>query len=174
MGKYLTFVKQNEIKKNNKLFVLFSIVVYLPQPLAENGPRVILIRNGAFDANQYNFAEIQQFRQLLQDILFLEDDVAVVGGVIFVMDFGDVTGTHYKQTSPSALKKISQYTEDGVPLNLKANYFINTASAFASLYGLVRPFLPAKTQNKVSFHLLQDKIFLLHIPFNRCVYMVQI
>lgn len=135
-------------------------MVYLPQPIAENGPRVVLIRSGAFDPNQYNFTEIQQFRQLLQDILFLEDDVAVVGGLIFVMDFGDVTGTHYKQTSPSALKKISQYTEDGVPLNLKANYFINTATAFASLYGLVRPFLPAKTQNKVSFHFFLDDRFL--------------
>ncbi|XP_037813932.1 alpha-tocopherol transfer protein-like [Lucilia sericata] len=68
------------------------------------------------------------------------------------MDFGDVTATHYLQVSPAAVRKISQYTEECVPLNLKANHFINTATGFAPLYNLAKTFMPAKTQNKMFVH----------------------
>ncbi|KAM7344537.1 alpha-tocopherol transfer protein-like isoform 2-T2 [Cochliomyia hominivorax] len=126
-----------------------GVVVNLPVPLRPLGPRVLLVRNGAFDPKEFTFAEVTQFRQLMQDILFLNDDIAVLSGIIYILDFGEVTASHYLQVSPSALKKVSQYLEEGVPLNLISNHFINTASGFASLYNLAKRFMPAKTQNKM-------------------------
>lgn len=126
------------------------MVVYLPQLAKQVGPRVLLVRNGAYDPKEFTFDDISQFRQLLQDVLFLDDDIAVVSGLIYLMDFGDVSGSHYLQASPAGIKKISQYMEEAVPLNLLSNHFINTASTFTTLYNLVKPFMPTKTQNKVS------------------------
>lgn len=115
-----------------------------------------MVRNGAFDPREYTFAEISQFRQLLQDIVFLSDDIAVVSGIIYILDFGEVTASHYLQVSPSALKRIALYLEEGVPINLIANHFINTASGFSTLYNLAKQFMPAKTQNKVNIDLKKN------------------
>ncbi|XP_065367966.1 alpha-tocopherol transfer protein-like [Calliphora vicina] len=160
LDNYYAYIEKNpEILKRPKLdeerirkLLKCGVVVYLPQPVTEVGPRVVLVRNGAFDPKEFTFTEVSQFRQLLQDIIFLEDDIAVVGGLIYIMDFGDVTASHYLQVNPALVRKISQYTEECVPLNLKANHFINTASGFAPLYNLAKTFMPAKTQNKMFVH----------------------
>lgn len=118
--------------------------------MTESGPRVCLVRNGAYDPSVHTFGEVSQLRQLIQDIIFLEDDLAVVGGLVYVMDFGDVTKSHFFQVGPGTVRKISQYSEQAIPLNITATHFIDTTMGFEPLYNLVRPFMSDKVKNKVS------------------------
>lgn len=131
-------------------FVLSRIILYLPQPLTEAGPRVVLVRNGCYDTAEYSFAEVAQYRQLVQDIILMEDDVAIVGGLIFIMDFGQVGASHFFQVNPSTMRKVSQYSEQALPLRIKATHFIDTPSGFEPVFNLVKPLLSAKIQNRVS------------------------
>ena len=91
-----------------------------------------------------------QFRQLLTDITLLDDDVAVVGGLVFIMDFAQVSASHLFQASPSAMRKLSQYSEQAIPLRIKASHFIDTPTGFEPFFNLIKPILPEKIQNRVS------------------------
>ncbi|XP_061393110.1 alpha-tocopherol transfer protein-like [Musca vetustissima] len=129
-----------------------GIVLYLPEPLTESGPRLVLVRNGAYDPSQVSFAEVAQLRQLISDIVMMEDDYAVVSGIIFVMDFSQVGASHLFQVSPSVMRKVSQYSEQALPFRIKASHFIDTPSGFEPVFNLIKPLLPEKIQNRLYVH----------------------
>lgn len=128
----------------------------MPTPLTETGPRVVLVRNGAYDPNEFTFAEVAQYRQLIQDITLMEDDVAVVGGLVFIMDFADVSAAHIFQASPCTMRKLSQYSEQAIPLRIKASHFIDTPAGFEPVFNLIKPIMPEKIQNRVSRNFLTN------------------
>lgn len=124
--------------------------MYLPKPLTEFGPRVVLVRNGAYDPSEFSFSEVAQYRSLLQDITLMDDDVAVVGGLVFIMDFADVSTAHLFQASPGAMRKVSQYSEQAIPLRIRASHFIDTPTGFEPVFNLIKPMMPEKIQKRVS------------------------
>lgn len=119
--------------------------------MSESGPRLVLVRNGAYDPSKVSFGELAQMRQLVSDIVMMEDDYAVVSGIIFVMDFSQVGASHLFQVSPSVMRKVSQYSEQALPLRVKASHFIDTPPGFEPVFNLIKPILPEKIQNRVSF-----------------------
>lgn len=129
--------------------------------MSESGPRLVLVRNGAYDPSKVSFGELAQMRQLVSDIVMMEDDYAVVSGIIFVMDFSQVGASHLFQVSPSVMRKVSQYSEQALPLRVKASHFIDTPPGFEPVFNLIKPILPEKIQNRVSFPKdLKNKLFL--------------
>lgn len=108
------------------------------------------MRNGAYDCNEFSFAEVAQMRQLIQDIALIEDDYAIVGGLIFVMDFSAVTAAHFFQVSPGNMRKVTQYSEKALPLRIKATHFIDTPSGFEPVFNLLKPLMSEKMKNRVS------------------------
>ncbi|XP_023295375.2 alpha-tocopherol transfer protein-like [Lucilia cuprina] len=151
--KYPDFLKRPNFddEKFRKLLKM-GIILYLPTPLTESGPRVVLVRNGAFDPSEFSFSEVAQYRQLMQDITLVEDDVAVVGGLVFIMDFADVSAAHLFQASPGAMRKVSQYSEQAIPLRIKASHFIDTPSGFEPVFNLIKPIMPEKIQKRMFVH----------------------
>ncbi|XP_061392749.1 alpha-tocopherol transfer protein-like [Musca vetustissima] len=129
-----------------------GIVLYLPEPLTESGPRLVLVRNGAYDPSQVSFGEVAQLRQLISDIVMMEDDYAVISGIIFIMDFSQVGASHLFQVSPSVMRKVSQYSEQALPFRIKASHFIDTPSGFEPVFNLIKPLLPEKIQNRLYVH----------------------
>ena len=111
---------------------------------------MVLVRNGCYDPSEFSFNDVAQFRQLLTDIILLDDDVAVVGGLVFIMDFAQVSTAHLFQASPSAMRKLSQYSEQAIPLRIKASHFIDTPTGFEPVFNLIKPIMPEKIQNRVS------------------------
>ncbi|XP_013105387.2 alpha-tocopherol transfer protein-like [Stomoxys calcitrans] len=129
-----------------------GIILYLPEPLTEAGPRIVLVRNGAYDPSKYSFAELAQMRTLIQDIVLMEDDVAVVAGIIFVLDFSEVGMSHLFQINPGVMRKVSQYTEKALPLRVKASHFIDTPLVFEPVFNWVKPLMPQKMQGRLYVH----------------------
>uniref|UniRef100_A0A1A9X126 CRAL_TRIO_N domain-containing protein n=1 Tax=Glossina brevipalpis TaxID=37001 RepID=A0A1A9X126_9MUSC len=60
-----------------------GVFLLLPIPLHNNGPRILLMRGGIPPADTFSIEEVMAVSHVLQDIALLEDDYAVVSGLIF-------------------------------------------------------------------------------------------
>ena len=124
--------------------------LYLPLPLQEDGPRIMLIRTGHYNVDEYNLYEIMKTSVLGQDLQLLHDDNAVVSGFIQLLDFAEFSPAHFLQLNPTKMKRFSHYAEEALPMRLKASHFFNTGTGFGAAFGTIKPLLPAKVQQKVS------------------------
>ncbi|XP_075167489.1 retinol-binding protein pinta-like [Haematobia irritans] len=151
--KYPDLLKRPNIEDPKvRELIRLGILLYLPEPLTECGPRLVLVRNGAYDPNKFSFSELAQMRTLIQDIVLMEDDTAIVGGIIFILDFSDVSVSHLFQVNPGVMRKVSKYTEEALPLRVKASHFIDTPSAFEPIFNWIKPLMPQKMQDRLYVH----------------------
>ncbi|XP_030375529.1 alpha-tocopherol transfer protein [Scaptodrosophila lebanonensis] len=134
-----------------KIFRL-GVIIYLPQPLKDNGPRVGIMRMAAYNPDEYNFSEINRAAQMMQQIVLNEDDEAIVNGVVHIMDLANIKAGHLLQMTPSLAKKLTVYQEEGVPLRPKGGHFINTPGGFDKVFNFVRPMLSEKQRNRMYMH----------------------
>jgi hypothetical protein len=63
-------------------FYLVRVVLPLPETIEPDGPRIVLIRPGAYDAKTIKFENIIELGTMIQDLLNIEDDNFVVGGLV--------------------------------------------------------------------------------------------
>lgn len=124
--------------------------IILPTPLHETGPRIFLIRNGAYDPKDYTFMDIMRIAQGFNEILMLEDDYAVVNGYVHLSDLKNWKKTHFFQVTPSMMKKLTIYTEEAVPLNPQTARLINAPAIFESVFNIIKPIMPQKQIDRVS------------------------
>lgn len=110
----------------------------------------MFIRNGAYPANKFSFYEIMRISNLVNDIMLLEDDYAMVNGLIFVMDMSELTAAHFFQMTPSLMKKWTAYSEEALPLRPKQQHMLNTPAGIEPIFNTFKPFLSAKQQARVS------------------------
>lgn len=136
----------------------FSIVLCLPTPLNHVGPRIILKRIGAYDPGKYKVEEIFQMSSALQDITLLEDDCAMVHGVVGILDASQISLAHMTQMTPALMKRVSVYSEDAVPMRMRATHIINATSAFERVFNMVKPLMSAKKQQRVKLGQCLDLI----------------
>lgn len=123
----------------------------MPTPLNETGPRIMLIRNGIYDPNQYDFMDLMRVGQAFNEILMWEDDHAIVNGFVHIGDLKGWTKQHFFQFTPSLMKKITVYSEQAMPLRPKSSHMINAPSIFESLFNVFKPMMSEKQLNRVSF-----------------------
>ncbi|XP_037952691.1 alpha-tocopherol transfer protein-like [Teleopsis dalmanni] len=138
----------------NKIIEVLKLgaILYLPIPLNDNGPRIGIMRMGAYSADEYNFIDILHVGQILQEITLLEDDYANVNGIVHIMDLANVTKGHLFQMTPGTMKKMTVWTEQALPLRPKANHFVNTPTGFDVVFNMVKPMLSQKQQDRLHVH----------------------
>ncbi|XP_075166390.1 alpha-tocopherol transfer protein-like [Haematobia irritans] len=129
--------------------IKLGIGLVLPTPLNENGQRILLIRNGCYEPNKCNFADIMRVAQACNEILMWEDDYAIVNGFVHVMDLKGWTKEHFFQVTPSLMKKMAVYSEDAMPLRLKSSHCINAPSIFESVFNMLKPMMSEKQVNRM-------------------------
>ncbi|KAL9914257.1 alpha-tocopherol transfer protein-like isoform 1-T3 [Glossina fuscipes fuscipes] len=122
----------------------------LPNPLHDNGPRILYV-NGSLP-EIYSLEEAMAVNYVLQDIFMLEDDYAVVNGLIAINDLKSLTLSHVFQLTPVVLKKLVIYSHESMPLRMKAIHNINAPKIYDTVYQIFLPMLPQKQQNRVFFH----------------------
>ncbi|XP_075164997.1 alpha-tocopherol transfer protein-like [Haematobia irritans] len=137
--------------KFRELFRL-GILLYLPNPLNENGPRIALMRIQKFPVDKYPGEDVMRVVYALQEILLLEDDRALLNGLILINDLENVTMPHYLYMSPAMIKKLTVFSEQAVPLRPKATHFINTPGSFEKMYNMLKPVFSAKQQSRMFVH----------------------
>lgn len=119
-------------------------------PLGDDGPRIVLMRPGHYDPDVASMYEIMKVDVLFNDLLLLEDDHCVISGYVHIVDFTGFSAKHMLQFQPAKMKHIVYYTEEALPIRVKASHAFNTGSTFETMYGLIKPFLPSKVQERVS------------------------
>nr|XP_016943797.1 alpha-tocopherol transfer protein-like [Drosophila suzukii] len=127
-------------------------IIYLPTPLNETGPRIGIWRMGLCPVEKYHILEVMKVAQAMQEIAILEDDYANVNGVVFIMDMKDATAAHMFQMTPSMAKKMTVFSEEALPLRLKAQHFINTITGFEQIFNMFKPMMSKKMQSRLFVH----------------------
>lgn len=125
------------------------IGLVLPTPLNEDGPRIMLIRNGIYDPEKYSFGDIMRVFQAWNEIIMWEDDYAIINGFVHIADLKNWKKEHFFQMTPSLMKKMTVYSEEAMPLRPKSSNFINVPSIFETFFNMVKPMMTEKQLNRV-------------------------
>ncbi|XP_013105422.1 alpha-tocopherol transfer protein [Stomoxys calcitrans] len=129
--------------------IKLGVALILPTPLNETGPRIMLVRNGCYDPEKYNFADMMRVFQAFNEINMWEDDYAIVNGFVHIADLKDWSKKHFFQITPSLMKKMTVYSEEAMPLRPKASHMINAPSIFESLFNVIKPMMSEKQLNRM-------------------------
>lgn len=136
---------------NEKLQQIIKLGVGLPLPDTESpgSPRIMLIRPGIYDANQFTIQEVMKVSTMVNDILMVEDDNTVVAGQIGIIDLQNVTIAHFIQMQPAFIKKMTMMWQDGMPIRQKGVHYINTPSTFEKIFNIFKSFMNEKMKSRV-------------------------
>ncbi|XP_073847850.1 alpha-tocopherol transfer protein-like [Musca autumnalis] len=126
--------------------------LFLPTPLHGNGPRIGIMRDGVYPADQFRIEDVMRLVHAMQDIIMLEDDYAILQGAIFIGDFEKSSLAHLMQLTPSIMKKMTVFSEEAVPLRPKAQHFINTIAGFEPVFNMVKLMMSKKQQSRLFVH----------------------
>ncbi|KAL9919146.1 alpha-tocopherol transfer protein-like [Glossina fuscipes fuscipes] len=122
----------------------------LPNPLHDNGPRILYVHGSLPEI--YSVEEAMTVNFVLQDIFMLEDDYAVVNGLIAIVDLKAFNFSYVFQLTPIVLKKFIAYSHESIPLRMKAIHNINAPKIYDTVYQMFLPILPQKYHNRAFFH----------------------
>uniref|UniRef100_D3TPJ5 Phosphatidylinositol transfer protein SEC14 n=1 Tax=Glossina morsitans morsitans TaxID=37546 RepID=D3TPJ5_GLOMM len=122
----------------------------LPNPLHDNGPRIFYIHGSL--PEMYSVEDAITVKSVLQDIFMLEDDYAVINGLIAIIDLTAFNFSYVFQLTPMVLKKFIAYDYEAMPLRVKAVHYINAPKIYDTVYKIFLPMLPQNHQNRIFFH----------------------
>ncbi|XP_022226704.2 uncharacterized protein LOC111076939 [Drosophila obscura] len=151
--KYPDFYAAHKVDVD-KLLQIFRLgaIILLPRPLNDNGPRIALLRQAMYDPSVYTFQEVNHAAGLMQQIMLNEDDVAIVNGMVSILDMANVTTGHFLHMTPSFAKKMTVFQEEALPLRPQGVHFINTPAGFETIFNMVKPMLSKKQQGRLYVH----------------------
>ncbi|XP_039956273.1 alpha-tocopherol transfer protein-like [Bactrocera tryoni] len=135
-----------------RAIIRLGVTLYLPLPLMEDGPCIMLIRPGKCNPHEFNLTDLLRVSFLLQDISLISNDNMIIGGFMQIGDFEDFSMTHLLQLSPALMKRFGFYVEEGMPMRIKNSHFFNTGVIFEKLFATIKLVLPAKMIERVQVH----------------------
>jgi len=131
-------------------FIKMGVVVPLPKTDGPDGPRIMLIRSGCYDADKVDIWRMFKATSLIQDIMLLEDDNMVVAGTVNIMDVKGATMSHFTKWTPSMMKKMTMVWQDANPIRIKGLHYVNTPSFFLGIFNVFKVFLNEKIQSRIN------------------------
>ncbi|KRT85141.1 CRAL-TRIO domain containing protein, partial [Oryctes borbonicus] len=103
--------------KNNRL-------LYTPLPKPTRSGYQILY--GKFlDCDPDKYVLSQQIKTFDMSAILMIHQYGCALGHVFLIDMKGITFTHFTKINPLQLKKFFVYLQEGMPIRLKAMYFIN-------------------------------------------------
>lgn len=143
------FVPSFDNPKHKEL-IKTGLVLPCPTPLNETGPRLILVRLGIYNPDEFNFMDFTLLSNLYYQISLFEDDIPCISGLVNIIDCSGLTAKHLMQITPTIMKRMSVYTEEALPQRVKGLHFINAPAAFHTILNVGKSFMSAKQANRVS------------------------
>ncbi|XP_037051089.1 retinol-binding protein pinta-like [Bradysia coprophila] len=146
---------------DDKLHRIIKLGVGLPLPNTEGPgtPRLMLMRPGVYNANEFTMPEVMKVTMMINDITMIEDDNTVVAGQIGICDLKNVTMAHFIQMQPSLMKKMSMMWQDGMPIRQKGVHYINAPSSFEKIFNIFKSFLNDKMKSRLFIHSSMDSLY---------------
>lgn len=76
----------------------------LPHTMGPDGPRIVLVRMGAYDPSKYSIVDIMKVCYMITDLLLLNDDTSIIAGHMVLVDLRGLTLSALSQFSPTFIK----------------------------------------------------------------------
>ncbi|XP_028043362.1 alpha-tocopherol transfer protein-like [Bombyx mandarina] len=143
------------IKPSNPLFdeILSSgAILILPKTATSDSPRASMIIPGRYDADKYNISDVMAVSLVLQKIIMMEDDNAMVAGILSILDLDTVKISHLLQMTPMFLKKMVVASQDALPVRLKGTHYLNTPTGFETVFNAIKALLNEKNKKRLYVH----------------------
>lgn len=144
------FTERDPTKSPTKEVIKYGTFLPLPKTTSPDGPRIMLIRPGSYDANKHTIQQIMKVSYLIMDILAIEDDNLAVAGQMGILDLSNVSMTHFLQMTPSFIKKMTMLGQESSPFRQKGFNYVHTPSGFDTIFNLFNSFMNEKNRSRVS------------------------
>ncbi|EDV96433.1 alpha-tocopherol transfer protein-like [Drosophila grimshawi] len=125
-------------------------IIFLPN--LYNGARVGIFRMGVTPADKYKITDVMRVGLAMQELSILEDDDALISGVVFIMDMKGATASHLFQMTPGLAKKMTVFNEEAFPIRPKAQHFVNVIPGFETVFNMIKPMMSKKQQGRLFIH----------------------
>lgn len=129
----------------------YSAALHFPRPIAEDGPRVIMLRLGCFDLHKYTTYEIIKAAVMIAELLLYEDFNVIIAGYVFVMDLANITPFQIFHFDAVLIKKLTIMANKALPSRMKGFHFVNVLPSFEKFFNMVKSVINEKLQNRVCF-----------------------
>lgn len=116
------------------------------------GRAIIFVRNGPYNPKKQKITDVIKCNFIHTDVSLLENDRAVVAGMISVIDFKGLTMDHIMHFTPSIIKKTVTCHQEGYPFRPQAIHFVNAPSAFESFFAVFKSFMNKKLAARLQIH----------------------
>ncbi|KAM3959039.1 alpha-tocopherol transfer protein-like [Aphomia sociella] len=129
-----------------------GVALVLPKIEKPTDPRVIIIRASEYDPSKYFVTELLALTLVMQQILYLEDDVLVVSGIINILDLQGACMNHFIQMTPTTLKKMMVTGQDASPARLKSAHYLSTPPGFETVFSIGKKIMSEKYKSRLYVH----------------------
>lgn len=142
----------------------------MPLTHGEDGPRIFLLRPGRYDPNLHDITDIFKTYIMFTDLLLIQDDHSIIGGLSGILDLTNVTPDHLKQFKPDFLKKMTLFSQEASPFQPRGFHYVNTPQGFEYVFNLFKGFMSKEYKTQVcilaSLHLKGLRLsYLSYTPF---------
>ncbi|XP_026331064.1 alpha-tocopherol transfer protein-like [Hyposmocoma kahamanoa] len=129
-----------------------GILLSFPKSKNLTDPRVLIFRVAAFSPAQFTMPEIMCVGNTLQKIMYMEDDIFTVNGVVNIMDMKGASISHFSHMTPLLAKKMIVATQDAAPMRMKAVHYFHMPSSVETIFNLMKSLLNEKNRNRLHVH----------------------
>ncbi|GAB0091091.1 hypothetical protein DMENIID0001_058940 [Sergentomyia squamirostris] len=140
--------------QNKKLLEVLRLGLSLPLPIPneENGSRILLVKQGAYDPAKISVVDVLKVSYMITDYMIWEDDNCTVAGQTILVDLQGLSFGHLTQVTPTLLKKMTSSIQEAYPIRQKGMHFINPMPGFESLFKIFHGFLSEKMKKRIFVH----------------------
>ncbi|KAK9754144.1 CRAL/TRIO domain [Popillia japonica] len=134
---------------------ILGVLLYTPLPKpTKSGYQIMLGK--LIDTNPDKYVLAQQIKTFDMSAMLMLHQFGCAPGHVLLIDMKGVTFTHMTKINPMQLKKFFVYLQEGMPIRLKAMYFINIPSFMDKLLALIKPLM--KKELLETMQLFTDKL----------------
>lgn len=138
-------------------------VLSILSPRDQHGRRIMLIESG----ERWNprLVSVEQVFRATQVALegAMREPKSQICGVIVIMDMKGLTFSHIFQFTPSYAKMALEWTQECIPVRIKAVHVLNQPYIFNILLAMFRPFIAEKLRTRLHLHGSNMQSLLAHV-----------
>ncbi|XP_026326955.1 alpha-tocopherol transfer protein-like isoform X1 [Hyposmocoma kahamanoa] len=140
--------------RHSKFMEILKLGTLLILPKSKNltDPRVLIFRVAACPPGQFTMPENMSVIRTLQKIMYMDDDIFTVNGVVNVVDMKDATLSHFTHLTPLMMKKMVVANQDASPTRMKAAHYYHMPPPVETIFNLIKTFLNEKNRNRLHVH----------------------
>ncbi|XP_055856278.1 alpha-tocopherol transfer protein-like [Episyrphus balteatus] len=153
----------NQVSEKSMKLTRLGHLIPLPKPLKPDGPRIVLTRYDGIDLNEFSYIELFKNQLRINNIMMLEDDNCVIGGIINIIDMTHVTLGFLLKFDPVVGKKLGVFSDKAMPFRVAGIHFINFPHEAITFMKMVQHLMPKKILDRMTIHLTTESLYE-HVP----------